>query len=187
MKNIILIGPPGCGKGTQSKLISERLGFEHISTGDLIREEQKKGTAIGKIAKELADKGNYLPDDIVTSLVKQKIIDSKNTNGFIFDGFPRTIDQAKSLDEFLFIRKTPISAIINILASDHTVKDRILKRALTENRADDKEELIPTRILNYKNKTSNVINYFKTRRGVVEVDGDKSAEDVFKDIEKILS
>lgn len=187
MKNIILIGPPGCGKGTQSKLLSQRLGLEHISTGDLIREEQKKGTAIGKLATKLIDNGNFLPDDIVTSLVKQKIIDSKNDVGFIFDGFPRTVNQAKSLDEFLFNRKSPVSAIINIVVSDPIITERILKRAELENRADDKLELIPTRLHNYKSKTAPILNYFKSRREVVEINGDKNQEEVYTDIEKSMS
>ncbi len=187
MKNIILIGPPGCGKGTQSKLLSKRLGFQHISTGDLIREEQEKGTAIGKLAKNLSDKGNFLPDEIVTTLVKQKIIESVNNIGFVFDGYPRTVDQAKSLDEFLFNRRVPIHSIINITASDLTVNERILKRAESENRPDDKPELIPTRIQNYKTKTVPVLDYFKTRKGVVEINGDESSEKVYSVIENILS
>jgi adenylate kinase len=187
MKNIILIGPPGCGKGTQSKLLSQRLGFEHISTGDLIREEQKNGTAIGKLATKLIDNGNFLPDDIVTSLVKQRIIDSKNDAGFIFDGFPRTINQAKSLDEFLFNRHIPLSAVINIVVSDPVITERILKRAAIENRADDKLELIPTRLHNYKNKTALVLGYFQNRRNIVEVNGDKNLEEVYTDIEKSMA
>jgi adenylate kinase len=187
MKNVILIGPPGCGKGTQSKLLSQRLGFEHISTGDLIREEQQKGSAIGKLAKRLSDNGNFLPDDIVTTLVKQKIIDSQNKAGFIFDGYPRTVDQAKSLDEFLFMRKTPLHSIINITASDIIIHERILKRAEAENRPDDKAELIPVRLQNYKTKTAPVLDYFKTRRSVVEIDGCKNSEEVYKDIEKSMS
>jgi len=187
MKNIILIGPPGCGKGTQSKLLSQRLGLEHISTGDLIREEQTKGTAIGKLATKLIDHGNFLPDDIVTSLVKQKIIDSKNDSGFIFDGFPRTVNQAKSLDEFLFNRKAPVSTVINIVVSDPVITDRILKRATIENRADDKLELIPTRIHNYKSKTALILDYFKNRRSIVEVNGENNSEEVYVDIEKSMA
>lgn len=187
MKNIILIGPPGCGKGTQSKLLSQRLGFEHISTGDLIREEQKKGSAIGKLAKNLSDNGNFLPDEIVTTLVKQKIIDSKNTDGFIFDGFPRTVDQAKSLDEFLFNRRTPLHSIINITASDLVIRERIVKRSEIENRPDDKVELILVRLQNYRSKTAPVLDYFKTRKSIVEIDGEKNSEEVFSEIEKSLS
>lgn len=187
MKNIILIGLPGSGKGTQSKKLSNDLGFEHISTGDLIREEQAKGTAIGDLATRLADQGNFLPDDIVTTLVKQKIIDSDNKVGFVFDGYPRTVDQAKSLDEFLYNRRTPLTCVVNIVVSDIVVKDRILERAEKENRPDDKPELIPVRIQNYRSKTSAVIDYFRNRKAIVEINGEKTEQEVFEDIQKAIS
>lgn len=186
MKNIILIGPPGCGKGTQSKKFIE-IGYEHISTGDLIREEQKKGTAIGELATRLSDHGNFLPDDIVTTLVKQRIIDSNNKIGFVFDGYPRTVDQAKALDEFLYNRSVPIKSIINIVVSDPVVKQRILERASKENRVDDKEELIPTRISNYKSKTAPVLGYFQNRRSIIEINGEQDENKVFEDIQKAIS
>jgi len=186
MKNIILIGLPGSGKGTQSKKLSEELGYQHISTGDLIREEQANGTAIGDLATRLANQGNFLPDDIVTTLVKQKIIDSDNNIGFVFDGYPRTIDQAKSLDEFLYNRRTPLTCVVNIVVSDFVVKDRILQRAKKENRPDDKEELIPVRIQNYKNKTSAVIDYFRNRKSIIEINGEKNEDEVFVDIQNAI-
>jgi adenylate kinase len=185
MKNIILIGLPGSGKGTQANKFQE-IGYEHISTGDLIREEQKKGTAIGDLATRLSDQGNFLPDDIVTTLVKQKIIDSDNKIGFIFDGYPRTVDQAKSLDEFLYNRRTPLSCIVNIVVSDPVVKERILERAKKENRPDDKEELIPVRIKNYKDKTSAVIDYFRNRKSIIEINGEKNEHEVFVDIQSAI-
>lgn len=186
MKNIILIGLPGSGKGTQSKKLSQELGFEHISTGDLIREEQAKGSSIGELATKLSDQGNFLPDDIVTTLVRQKIIDSKNKVGFVFDGYPRTVDQAKHLEEFLFNRRNPITHVINIDVSDLTVKDRILKRAEKENRPDDKPELIPVRIQNYRTKTSAVIDYFKNRKPIIDVNGERTEVEVFEDIQKAI-
>lgn len=186
MKNIILIGLPGSGKGTQSKKLSQELGFQHISTGDLIREEQAKGTVIGELANRLSDQGNFLPDDIVTTLVRQTIIDSDNKVGFVFDGYPRTVDQAKSLDEFLYNRRTPLSCVVNIVVSDFVVKDRILERSEKENRSDDKPELIPIRIQNYKNKTSAVIDYFRNRKSIIEINGEKAEDEVFEDIKKAI-
>jgi adenylate kinase len=186
MKNIILIGLPGSGKGNQSKKISEELGLEHISTGDLIREEQTKGSAIGDLATRLADQGNFLPDEIVTTLVKQKIIDSKNNIGFVFDGYPRNVDQAKSLDEFLYNRRTPIKHLVNIVVSDETVKNRILERDKIENRPDDKVEIIPIRINNYKNKTAPIIDYFRNRKSIIEINGEKTENEVFEDIKKAI-
>ena len=153
MKNIILIGPPGAGKGTQAKLVSEKLGLIHISTGDLIREEQANDTKIGKLANQLIDKGNFLPDNIVITMVKQKIINNPKAAGFIFDGFPRTVDQAKSLDEFLNIRKTPINKIVLLNISDDVIKNRITERASKENRADDTPEVVQNRINVYNKQT----------------------------------
>lgn len=187
MKNIILIGLPGCGKGTQSKKLSSELGFEHISTGDLIREEQAKNTAIGQLATRLADNGNFLPDDIVTTLVRQRIIDSKNKVGFIFDGYPRNVDQAKSLDEFLYNRQMRIKSVVHIVVSDDVVKNRILERAEKENRPDDKPEIISTRIGNYKKSTSPVLDYFRNRKTVVEVNGEQDESQVFSAIKESLN
>jgi adenylate kinase len=189
MKNIILIGPPGSGKGTQSKMLANKLGLIHISTGDLIREEQVKDTKIGKLATQLADNGNYLPDNIVSTMVKQKVIDNPNSPGFIFDGYPRTIDQAKALDDFLISRKTPISKIIMFELSDEIIKQRILERAKTDNRPDDRAEVIETRINNYKNKTSLVADYYKNshlfanNRNIIKLEASKTKEEVNVDLE----
>lgn len=192
MKNIILIGPPGSGKGTQSKMLSNKLGLIHISTGDLIREEQVKDTKIGKLATQLADNGNYLPDNIVSTMVKQKIIDNPNAPGFIFDGFPRTVDQAKALDDFLISRKSPINKIIMFEISDDIIKQRILERAKTENRPDDREEVIQTRINNYKNKTILVLDYYRNshlfgnNRPIINIEANKIKEEVFIDLENSI-
>ena len=188
MKNIILIGPPGAGKGTQAKLLSERLGLIHISTGDLIREEQANDTKIGKLANQLIDKGQFLPDNIVITMVKQKVINNSGAAGFIFDGFPRTVDQAKSLDEFLNARKTPINKVVLLDINDEVVKKRISERALTENRVDDNAEVLQTRIDVYKKQTMPVINYYKNSylfaaaRGVVNIEASKSKEAVTEDL-----
>ena len=192
MNNIILMGPPGAGKGTQSKLICEKLGLIHLSTGDLIREEQANNTKIGKLATQLADQGNFLPDNIVTTIVKQKIIDNPNATGFIFDGFPRTVDQAKALDDFLIARKTPISKIVLLEIAPEVIKERIMARAESENRPDDTPEVIETRINNYVSKTMPVINYYKSshlftnQRSIVSLDASKTKEEVFVELESNL-
>jgi adenylate kinase len=118
--------------------------------------------------------------------VKQRIIDSKNKNGFVFDGYPRNVDQAKSLDEFLYNRRTPIRHLVNIVVSDETVKNRILERDKIENRPDDKVEIIPIRINNYKNKTAPIIDYFRNRKSIIEINGEKTENEVFEDIKKAI-
>ena len=192
MKNFVIIGPPGAGKGTQAKLISEKLGLIHISTGDLIREEQAKDTKIGKLATQLIDRGNYLPDNIVIEMVKQKVIDNQNANGFIFDGFPRTVYQAKTLDMFLNMRKTPINKVFLMRVEIDVIKKRIAERAEKENRPDDQPDVIKTRIETYNKQTTPVVSYYKdgylfaANRGVIEIDANKLKETVFEEIEAVI-
>lgn len=183
LKNYIMFGPPGAGKGTQCKLIAEKYNLFHVSTGDLIREEQTKGTQIGKLATELSDKGNFLPDDIVTRLVREKVMEVKNSNGFLFDGFPRTVEQAKALDMFLHIRKTPITSIIHIKTDDPVITERILRRAKTQNRPDDKPEVILTRIKNYNDKTLPILEYFSGRKKIIDINGNLEQDKVFENIQ----
>ena len=184
MKNIVLIGPPGSGKGTQAKLLAEKFGYIHISTGDLIRQEQANDTSIGKLATQLINHGNYLPDNIVITMVKQKIIDSGVVPGFIFDGFPRTVDQAKSLDEFLNARKTPINKIMLFDLEDSVIKERIALRASAEGRPDDDVSIVQTRLDVYKKQTSPVIDYYKNghlfaaNRGISNFQANKTKEEV---------
>jgi adenylate kinase len=192
MKNIVLIGPPGAGKGTQAKLLSNKHGYIHVSTGDLIREEQKKDTAIGQLATKLIDQGNFLPDEITIQIVKQKVIDNPNASGFIFDGFPRTVEQAKALDFFLTNRQTPINNVLVFELSDDIVKKRIEDRSKKENRADDAPEVIQTRIHNYKTKTEPIKDYYQNSRLFVgnklmsTINSDNSIETISSQIEEII-
>ncbi len=193
MKNIVLIGPPGAGKGTQAKLLSNNHGYIHISTGDLIREEQKKDTAIGQLATKLIDQGNFLPDEITIQIVKQKVIDNPSATGFIFDGFPRTVEQAKALDFFLTHRQTPISNVLVFELSDEVVKKRIEDRSKKENRVDDSPEVIQTRIHNYKTKTEPIKDYYQNSRLFVgnklmsTINSDNSIETIYSQIEEIIA
>ena len=187
IKNYILFGPPGAGKGTQCKLIAQKYNLFHISTGDLIREEQANGTVIGKLATELSDKGNFLPDDIVTKLVKEKIMSVTNSDGFLFDGFPRTVEQAKSLDSFMYLRRTPITSIIHIKADDAVISERIIERGRVQNRPDDKPEIILTRIHNYNSKTLPILEYFKGRKKIIDVNGNLPVDKVFEDIQSEIN
>jgi len=187
MKNIIIFGPPGAGKGTVSKKIAEDFGFRHISTGDIIRKNQEEKTKIGLLADRLSDKGNLLPDNAVNEMIKQEIIDDNNSKGFIFDGFPRTAGQSKMLDQFLHKRKTPINTIIHMDADKYIVKTRILERRKTSGRKDDTADVFETRWAAYQKVTIPAITYFESRGKVSRVNGEQTIDEVYANIEKIIN
>lgn len=179
MKKIILMfGPPCSGKGTQSKIIAEKYNLKHLSTGDILREEQAKGTHIGNIAKGLIDQGQFVPDKIVIEMIKQAIINNDGYDGYIFDGFPRTAEQAKFIDQFLFIRQTPITHVFILNVPVDVVSTRMLERAKIEGRADDNLQTIPGRIQRYQNETSTAIQYFSSKKNVIEINANKTKEEV---------
>jgi adenylate kinase len=183
MKKIILIfGPPCSGKGTQSKIIASKYNLKHLSTGDILRDEQAKGTKIGNIAKELIDKGQFVPDMMVIEMIKQAIIDNDGYDGFIFDGFPRTSEQAKFIDQFLFIRQTPISHVILLEAPTYVLCERMKERAIAEGRADDTPETIPARLNKYANDTQAAVQYFTNKNNLLKVDATKTKELVTEEI-----
>lgn len=186
MKNIIIFGPPGTGKGTMSEKIAEDFGFRHISTGDIIRKNQEQKTKIGLLADRIIDGGNLLPDDIVNEMVKQEIIDDKESTGFIFDGFPRTAGQAKMLDQFLNYKKTPVE-VIHIDTPKWVVLDRIVKRGKTSGRKDDNVEVFKTRWDVYQKDTVPALEYFRGRGKVVEINGEQTIDEVYGEIKEALN
>lgn len=186
MKNIIIFGPPGAGKGTQSAKIIEEFELRHISTGDIIRSNQERGTKIGKIADKIVDEGNLLPDNVVNEMIKQEIIDDTKSTGFIFDGFPRTTGQAKMLDEFMHSRKTPIDLVLYLDLEKHRACERIIGRGKTSGRKDDTKEAFPTRWTAYQSSTLPIIKYFDGRSKVVKIDADQTIDEVFEAIKKAI-
>lgn len=187
MKNIVIFGPPGAGKGTMSNKIVDDLGLIHMSTGDMIRSNQSRGTKIGKIADKLkVNEGNFLPDNVVSEMVKQEIIDNASCNGFIFDGFPRTTAQAKMLDEFMHARKTPIDIVIYLDIDKHSACNRVVERGRVSGRKDDTKEAFPNRWNKFNSETAPIIDYFNKRGKVHSVDATKSVDEVYKNIKKTL-
>ena len=183
MINIILFGPPGAGKGTQSTKIIEKYSLTHISTGDLFRKHLKEGTPLGQLAKGYMDKGNLVPDQVVIDMVDDKIKSSGSTSGTIFDGFPRTIPQAEALDKLLASKQTPIKVLIELVVPEEELRKRLAERAVKENRPDDaKPEVIENRIAVYKAETVAVAQYYKEHNKYASVIGVGEIENIFKNI-----
>lgn len=183
MINLILFGPPGAGKGTQSAKLIEKYNLMHISTGDLFRKHLKEGTSLGQLAKGYMDKGNLVPDQVVIDMVDDKIKSSQNIGGIIFDGFPRTIPQAEALDALLEGKKAPIKLLVELVVNEDELRQRLADRAHKENRPDDaKPEVIENRIRVYKAETMAVAEYYKNHNKYASVIGVGSIDDIFTNI-----
>jgi adenylate kinase len=183
MINIILFGPPGAGKGTQSAKLIEKYSLTHISTGDLFRKHLKEGTPLGNLAKEYMNRGNLVPDKVVIDMVDDKISSSGKTGGIIFDGFPRTIPQAQALDQLLQSKNAPIKILVELVVPEDELRKRLAERAVKENRPDDaKPEVIENRISVYKAETAAVADYYKKENKYSSVIGVGEVKDIFKNI-----
>jgi adenylate kinase len=183
MINLILFGPPGAGKGTQSAKLIEKYSLTHISTGDLFRKHLKEGTPLGKMAQEYMNKGNLVPDQVVIDMVDDKISSSGKISGIIFDGFPRTIPQAKALDKLLTEKNAPIRILVELVVPEDELRKRLADRALKENRPDDaKAEVIDNRIAVYKAETAAVADYYKNENKYSSVVGVGKVDEIFKNI-----
>lgn len=187
MLNLVLFGPPGAGKGTQSEKIIERFNLTHISTGDLFRKHMCEGTELGKLAQKYMDDGNLVPDEVVIKMVEHKIQTETESDGFIFDGFPRTVLQAESLDSLLNLSKQSISAMILLEVEEQELINRILLRGKTSGRTDDQDiEKINNRIKVYHDETLPVANYYKLQRKLNSIQGIGSIDDIFNKISEVL-
>ena len=183
MINLILFGPPGAGKGTQSAKLIDKYSLTHISTGDLFRKHLKEGTALGKLAQDYMSKGNLVPDQVVIDMVDDKIKSSGKIKGIIFDGFPRTIPQAEALDKLLESKNAPIKILVDLVVPEEELKTRLADRATKENRPDDaKPEVIANRIAVYKAETVVVADYYKQHNKYASVIGVGDIEQIFKNI-----
>jgi adenylate kinase len=188
MLNLVLFGPPGAGKGTQSHKLIEKYGLIHLSTGDLLRSEISQGTVLGLEAKKLMDQGILVPDEVVIGMISSKLDANKNAKGFIFDAFPRTVAQAEALDRLLESKKTPISGMVALVVDDVELEHRLLLRGKESGRPDDANpEVIRKRIKEYNDKTAPVAGFYKSQNKFTSIDGTGSVEEVFDAICKILA
>jgi len=180
MYNLILFGPPGAGKGTQSEKLIDKFQLVHLSTGDILRSEVEAGTPLGIKAKTLMDRGELVPDEVVIGMIRSKLESNPNVKGFIFDGFPRTTNQAIALDQLLEELGTSISAMLSLEVVKEELVKRLLNRGLESGRADDQnEEVINNRIVEYNNKTMPIIDYYQNQGKHEAIVGVGSVEEIF--------
>lgn len=187
MLNIVLFGPPGAGKGTQSENIIDKYSLIHLSTGDLFRKHLGEGTELGKLAKSYMDEGNLVPDEVVIGMVKDKIANTQDSNGFIFDGFPRTVPQAIALDAVLKEFNTSVSGMVALDVPDDELRVRLMKRGKTSGRSDDQNmDKINNRINVYKEETIPVANYYANQGKLSKIHGVGSIADIFTGISAVI-
>ncbi len=213
--NLVLLGPPGAGKGTQAEILRERLNLEHLSTGDILRAEMKKGSELGKKAKEYVESGQLVPDEIIIGMIRERLLNiPEEKRGFLLDGFPRTVAQAEALDSLLKEINQELTAVIYLKVSWEVVKERLTGRLICKNcgaiyhiknkppkndrkcdicggdlyqREDDKEEVIRKRFDVYNQQTAPLIEFYKAKGLLYEVNSEVSAEETYRQIEEILS
>lgn len=185
--NLVLFGPPGAGKGTQSAFLIEKYNLAHLSTGDLLRAEIKSETALGLKAKELMDIGELVPDEVVIGMIKNAIEDHVEVDGFIFDGFPRTTAQAEALDNMLAFRNEPIVSMLALQVPEEELVKRLLGRGVDSGRADDMSEaIIRNRIHEYEKKTAKLKDYYSRQGKYKGIDGMGTVEDITKRLVKAI-
>src|SRR5512135_300705 len=179
---IVFFGPPGSGKGTQASRLAASLGIPQVSTGDLLRNHVAKGTPLGAIAKPIMASGALVPDDLVTKMLRQRLSEKDAANGAIFDGYPRTVAQARSLDALLEDAGGRVDVVLFVDVPDATLVDRLLKRAVLEGRADDTKETIAERLRVYREKTAPLADLYRKAGLLVTIDGDRRVDVVAADV-----
>ncbi|HZE86246.1 MAG TPA: adenylate kinase [Puia sp.] len=181
MFNLILFGPPGSGKGTQSERLISRYGLKHLSTGDLLRSEIAGQTPLGLAARSYMDKGQLVPDEVVIEMISSALDNNPKANGFLFDGFPRTNAQAEALDKLLNQKGTEIAVVLALQVTQTELVKRLLNRGLTSGRSDDtNEEIISARITEYEKKTAAVAEHYKKYDKVVYIVGEGTVDEIFE-------
>ena len=188
MMNIVLFGPPGAGKGTQSDILIKKYNLQHISTGDIFRENIKGETELGKLAKSYMNKGQLVPDEVTIKMLESTVNKFENPNGFIFDGYPRNTIQAEALDVFLLKKRTAIMAMLALNVPEAELRARLAERAKTSGRPDDADPLvIQKRIDVYNSETIPVINFYKVQSKYLKIEGLGTIDQISKNLFEAIS
>jgi adenylate kinase len=184
--NILLLGPQGSGKGTQAKRISAEYGLPHVSTGDMLRDAIADGTELGRRVQPILERGDLVPDDVMVELIRERLSRDDAANGFVLDGFPRTIAQAEALDAMLREMRRELTIVFELQLSDEACIDRVLRRAEVEGRTDDTPEAIRNRLERYHRETEPVIEHYRATGKLVGIHADRSIPEVFAEIQEAL-
>jgi adenylate kinase len=184
--NILLLGPQGAGKGTQGKLIASDFGIPHIATGDMLREAMAADTELGRRVAPIYDAGGLVPDDLMVALIRERLGADDAREGFVLDGFPRTMPQAEALDEMLREIGRELDVVLGFQLEDEVGRERMLKRAAEEGRTDDTPEAIERRLRLYHEETEPLIEYYRTRGNLIGIHADRPVGEVFGEIQQAL-
>lgn len=190
MLNIVIFGAPGSGKGTQSDKIAERYGLQHVSTGEILREEIASSTDLGKLADSYMSKGELVPDCVVIEMLEELIARNKGAKGFIYDGFPRTVPQGEALNQLLQRHDETVTIVVSLEVEDEELVDRLLKRGAISGRADDNRKTIESRLRVYYRQTAPLKDFYRSKDLLKEITGIGSVESIFesivKEIDKVI-
>jgi adenylate kinase len=184
--SIVMLGAPGAGKGTQAVRIAETHGIPHISTGEMLRAAIAAGSELGQKVKGIVESGALVPDELIVEVIRERLSQPDAQNGFVLDGFPRTIVQAEALDALLAELERPLQIVLELELAEETAVKRMLGRALDEGRADDTPEVIKNRFAVYRRETEPLSNYYRNTGILVAVDSSPGMDEVFAEIERVL-
>lgn len=184
--DVVILGPPGAGKGTQGKRIAADTGLPHINTGDMLRSEIAAGTEFGRRVKSILDAGELVPDQVMIERVRERLDEPDTANGFILDGFPRTLDQAAGLDAMLAELDREVSVVLHFQVPDERVVQRLLKRAVEEDRSDDTPDKIRHRLEVFHTETEPLVAHYRAKGLLVGIHADRTVDEVFAEVQDVL-